>query len=176
MYYTKEAGVPTWPACSFFIGTCLPPRLHYEFAEKPSFFEENGLTAQLRCEVFGSAAPTYSDMCRFRSAFRPAIRCGCLRSFSLGCFRRVSSCASAQQELLKRCCQRMSSAIASPPIAAFQLHTCQMSCSSVTSLGHSSPASSWVAASMRWEVPLACHTSTACSSGISSQPSWAPLA
>jgi hypothetical protein len=55
---------------------------------------------------------------------------------------------------------------------------CQISFRSICSPGKREPASRLVAASMRWgsPPPLAGHTSTACWSGISSQPSWAPLA
>ena len=57
-------------------------------------------------------------------------------------------------------------------------HPCQISSRSICSPGKGEPASRLVAASMRWgsPLPLAGHTSTAWCSGISSQPSWAPLA
>lgn len=57
-------------------------------------------------------------------------------------------------------------------------HPCQISSRSISSPGKRGAASRLVAASMRWgsPPPLAGHTSTACCSGISSQPSWAPLA
>ncbi len=57
-------------------------------------------------------------------------------------------------------------------------HPCQTSRRSICTPGKREPASRLVAASMRWgsPPPLAGHTSTACCSGISSQPSWAPLA
>ena len=56
-------------------------------------------------------------------------------------------------------------------------HPCQISSRSICRPGKREPASRLVAASMRWgsPPPLAGHTSTACCSEISSQPSWAPL-
>ena len=62
---------------------------------------------------------------------------------------------------------------ARPPLAAY---TCQMSESSRASPGNSAPASRRPAPSRRWgSAPLA-QISTACCSGISNQPNWAPLA